>query len=61
MQEFVAAGLQPAEAARIILDGAAAGDLWIFTDPSRADEMLTERTTRILRREAYAVEVVDAS
>ena len=61
MQEFVAEGLQPAEAARIILAGATAGDLWIFTDPSRADEMLTERTTRILRREAYAVEAVEVS
>lgn len=55
MAEFVAAGLQPVEAARIILAGAAAGDLWIFTDDSRADEMLTERTTRILRREPYVV------
>jgi NAD(P)-dependent dehydrogenase (short-subunit alcohol dehydrogenase family) len=44
-------GITPAQAAAVILDGAAEGLFWIFPHPEMADEMVKRRADMILSRQ----------
>lgn len=50
-----ARGLDPATAARLLLDGLAAGDFWVFTDPERTAQLFRDRADKLLELRTPAV------